>query len=213
MLDFAITALASILFVVDPPGALPAYLSMTADDDPVRRRQTVWRATLVATITMLVFAAMGGLILRVFGFTMAAFRIAGGLILLLVALDMLRAQRSTQEGPNELSEGAAKDDVAVTPLGVPMLAGPAALSTVATLMGTAQTWLDTASVYLAILITGAAIYLTLRLAEPIYRALGRSGINVFSRVLGLIVAAIAVQFILDGLKAAELFPLVPGAGR
>lgn len=204
-LDFFLTALASILFVVDPLGAVPAYLVMTQDQDPSRRRATARRATLFTTILLAAFAATGNALFTLFGASMAAFRIAGGVILFLVAMDMLRAQRRTQENPGELNEGIAKEDVAFTPLGIPMLAGPAALSTVAVLTSQAQSWSMAAAVYVAILVTGASIYVTLRLAEPFYRLLGQTGIHVLTRVLGLVLATIAVQFMLDGIRAAELF--------
>ena len=103
-----------------------------------------------------------------------------------------------------MSEGVAKADVAITPLAVPMLAGPAALSTVTMLMNRAGSGLDVALIYLAIFLTGFASYVTLRLAEPLYRGVGQTGIHVFGRVFGLILAAIAVQFVLDGLQAAGL---------
>jgi multiple antibiotic resistance protein len=202
MLDFTLTTIASILFVVDPLGAVPAYLVMVEGNDVHHRRRTAMRASLAATGTLLLFAALGDTLLRLFGLTMAAFRIAGGVILFLVALDMIRARRPTQEGPGEVNEGVVKEDVAITPLAVPMLAGPAALSTVAMLTVRSETWRHATVVYLAILLTGTVAYVTLRLAERLYRVLGRTGIHVFSRVLGLILASIAVQFILDGLKAA-----------
>jgi multiple antibiotic resistance protein len=202
MLDFALTAIASILFVVDPLGALPAYLVMTGEDEPTQRRRTARRAALVAMLVLALFAASGNALLHLLGLTMPAFQIAGGLILFLVAIDMIRAQRATQEGPGEISEGTAKADVAVTPLAVPMLAGPAALSTVTMLAGRAANAAEVGVVYGAILLTGGAIYGTLLLAEPLHRRLGRTGIHVLSRVLGLILAAIAVQFVLDGLRAA-----------
>jgi multiple antibiotic resistance protein len=204
MLDFALTAIASILFVVDPPGALPTYLVISQGDDPAKRRRTAWRASLVATVTLAVFAGAGNFLFRLFGVSMPAFQIAGGLILFLVALDMIRAQRPTQEGPGEINEGSEKPDVAITPLAVPMLAGPAAISTVTMLMSRAVSWAEVAIIYLAILLTGIVIYVTLRLANPLYRGLGKTGIQVFSRVLGLILAAIAVEFVLDGLTGVRL---------
>jgi multiple antibiotic resistance protein len=206
IVDFTLTAVASILFVVDPLGAVPAYLVMTQADDPRRRRQMAAKATLFATITLALFAAFGNGLFHLFGATMAAFRIAGGLILFLVALDMIRARRPTQEGPGEVSEGVGKEDVAFTPLGIPMLAGPAALSTVAMLTTQAKSPSQIAAVYLAILLTGLVTYLTLLLAEPLLRGLGRTGIHVFTRVLGLVLATIAVQFVLDGIKAAQFLP-------
>jgi multiple antibiotic resistance protein len=204
MLDFALTALLSLLFVVNPPGAVPTYLVMTQGDTPATRRRTAWRASLVTALTLALFASAGNVLFHLFGLTMPAFQIAGGLLLFLVAVDMLRAERSTQEGVGEVSEGAAKADVAITPLAVPMLTGPAALSTVTMLMNRAGSGLDVAFIYLAICLTGLASYVTLRLAEPLYRGVGQTGIHVFGRVFGLILAAIAVQFVLDGLQAVEL---------
>jgi multiple antibiotic resistance protein len=204
MFDFALTAIASVLFVVDPVGALPAYLAMSEGDDQAKRRRTAWLASLVATLTLAAFAATGNLIFRLFGLTLPVLQIAGGLILFLVALDMIRAQCSTQEGPGEVNEGKAKEDVAITPLAIPMLAGPAGLSTVTTLMGQARNGAEALAVYLAIALTGLISYVTRRLAGPVHAWLGRTGIHVFSRVLGLILAAIAVQFVLDGLRAAGL---------
>jgi multiple antibiotic resistance protein len=209
MFSFALTALASILFVVDPPGALPAYLAMTEDDDPVKRRRTARKAALAATLVLTAFAAGGHWLFRLLGLTMPAFQIAGGLILFLVALDMMRAQRPTKEGPGEVSEGRVKDDIAITPLAVPLLAGPAALSTVATLMSQAPGWAEASVVYLSIALTGAVIYVTLRLAEPLFHLLGRTGIQVLGRILGLVLAGIAVQFVLNGLRAAGFVPGAP----
>src|SRR5271163_314055 len=110
MFDFALTALASILFVVDPVGAVPGYLAMTEGDDADKRRRTAWKASFAAAVVLAVFAAAGKVLFRFLGLTMPAFQVAGGLILFLVALDMLRAQRPTQEQPEELIEGRAKSD-------------------------------------------------------------------------------------------------------
>jgi multiple antibiotic resistance protein len=206
MLDFGTTAFISILFLVDPPGTVPAFMALTAKYTPERRRRTALVASTVATLTLAGFAAAGNYVFRVLGLTLPAFQIAGGLILFLVALDMIRAQRSTQENPEEMSEGEEAADVAVAPLAIPMLAGPAALSTVAVLMAQAQNAGEVTVVFLAIALTGLVCFLTLRLAEPIQRRLGKTGIHILGRVLGLVLAGIAVQFILNGLKAAALIP-------
>lgn len=119
---------------------------------------------------------------------------------------MIRAERPTHEGSAELNEGRVKEDVAITPLAIPMLAGPASLSTVAMLMSQAKDFTQRMLVYAVVFFVGCAIYLVLRLAEPLHKWLGKTGIRVFSRVLGLILAAIAVQFVLNGLRAAGLVP-------
>jgi multiple antibiotic resistance protein len=204
MLDFGTTAFISILFLVDPPGTVPAFISLTAKYTPERRRKTALVASVTATLTLAGFAAIGNYIFRVLGLTLPAFQIAGGLILFLVALDMIRAQRSTQEGPGEMREGEDAADVAVAPLAIPMLAGPAALSTVAVLMAQAQNAGEVSLVFIAVALTGLVCYVTLRLAEPIQKRLGQTGIHILGRVLGLVLAGIGVQFVLNGLAAAGL---------
>jgi multiple antibiotic resistance protein len=208
MLDFSLTAFVSILFLVDPPGTVPAFLALTSRYPPAKRRRTALVACVTATLTLAGFAAVGSYLFRYLGLTLPAFQIAGGLILFVVALDMIRAQRSTQEDPEEMKEGAAADDVAITPLAIPFLAGPAALSTVTVLMAQADTTARAAVVFLAIGLTGAISYATLRLADPIQRRLGTTGIHVLGRILGLVLAGIAVQFVLDGLGEAGVIPKV-----
>jgi multiple antibiotic resistance protein len=211
MLDFATTAFVSILFLVDPPGTVPAFIALTGHYSPERRRRTALVASAVATGTLMAFAAIGNVVFRQLGLTLPAFQIAGGLILFLVALDMIRAQRLTQEDPEEMKEGEGAADVAVAPLAIPMLAGPAALSTVAVLMAQAADTAQASLVFLAIALTGLVCYVTLRLAEPIQKRMGTTGVHILGRVLGLVLAGIAVQFVLNGLHAANLIPK-PAAG-
>lgn len=207
MLDFWITAFVSILFLVDPPGTVPAFLALTSGYSPGRRQRTAFVACVTASLTLAGFAAVGTYLFRYLGLTLPAFQIAGGLILFVVALDMIRAQRSTQEEPNENSPPAPDDragDIAITPLAIPFLAGPAALSTVTVLMSHAEDAAQVTGVFVAIGLTGVICYVTLRLGEPIQKRLGITGIHVLGRVLGLVLAGISVQFVLDGLAAAKL---------
>ena len=207
MLDFATTAFVSILFLVDPPGTVPAFMALTAKYSPAKRRKTALVASVVATLTLMGFAAVGNLIFRGLGLTLPAFQIAGGIILFLVALDMIRAQRTTQEDPEDMKESEeGAGDVAVAPLAIPMLAGPAALSTVTVLMAQAKNTAEASLVFAAIALTGLICYVTLRGAEPIQKRLGKTGIHILGRVLGLVLAGIGVQFVLNGLKAAQLLP-------
>jgi multiple antibiotic resistance protein len=206
MLDFATTAFVSVLFLVDPPGTVPAFIALTSRFTPAKRRRTALVASAAATLILMGFAAAGNVIFRVLGLTLPAFQIAGGLVLFVVALDMIRAQRSTQEEPSDMQEMSAATEVAIAPLAIPMLAGPAALSTVTVLMAQAEDTAAVGIVFLAIGLTGLVCYVTLRLAEPIQRRLGRTGVHVLDRVLGLVLAGIAVQFVLNGLAAAGLVP-------
>jgi len=210
MWDFALTAFTSILFLVDPPGCIPAYLALTSRYDPAKRRRTALVACVAATLVMSGFGIVGSWVFHFLGLSLPAFKIAGGLVLFLVAIDMIRAQRSTQEDPEEMQEGKVASDVAIAPLAVPLLAGPAALSTVSVLMGKAEG--DVGKMLLvhgAVGLTGVVSYITFRLAEPIQRRLGTTGIHVLGRILGLVLAGIAVQFVLDGLRGAGVIPEPP----
>ena len=190
----------SILFIVDPLAAVPAYLVVTQEESNSQRRRTALRACVGMAVILLVFTAAGRYIFQAFGITLPAFRIAGGLILWLVAFDMLHGQRSTQEGREELAEGKAKEDVALTPLAIPILAGPGAISTAMVLASRAQTFADSAAVYASIFVTAVITYLTLRLGARALAVLGQTGIRVLTRIMGLLLAAIATQFILTGIS-------------
>lgn len=202
--QFAFVTFSSILFLVDPIAVVPAYLAFTRGESPERRKATARAACVAAAITLVVFALAGDLILRMFGVTLAAFRIAGGFILWLVAMDMLRAQRSTQEGTEELMEGQQKEDVGITPLGIPMLAGPGAMSTVMVLGAQATTPAAKAVVHVSIIVTMLISWVMLRLGDRVFARLGESGIRVATRVMGLLLAAVAVQFVLSGATDAGI---------
>src|ERR671916_1766663 len=170
--QFALVTFTSTLFLVDPVAVIPAYLAFTRTDSVAHRRHTATLACIVAGIALLIFAAAGDLILRAFGITLPAFRIAGGLILWFVAMDMLRAERTTQEGQPEMTEGERKEDVALTPLAVPMLAGPGAMSTVMVLAAQARTPTHSAIVYASIAATMLISWLTLRAADRLFTRIG-----------------------------------------
>ena len=201
-LQFALVTFASVLFIVDPIAVVPTYLVITQGQNATQRRATARRACVAAAIILVVFALAGRRIFGLFGITMPAFRIAGGLILWLVAMDMLHGNRSTQEGAAEILEGQAKDDVALTPLAMPMLAGPGAISTVMVLSGQAHTTSQTIIVYSAIALTLLLSWITLHLAERLVKRMGQTGIRVMTRIMGLLLAAIAVQFIITGVREA-----------
>jgi MarC family membrane protein len=204
LLQFALITVTSVLFIVDPIAAVPSYLVVTQNETVGGRKRTALRACVAMGLMLIVFAAAGRFIFQAFGITLPAFRIAGGLILWLVALDMVRAQRSTQESSEELTEGQAKDDVAVTPLAIPILAGPGAISTVMVLAGEIRTITHGVVVYGAIVITALISYITLRLGERLVAVMGQTGIKVMTRIMGLLLAAVATQFILTGIRDAFL---------
>jgi len=201
-MQFALITFTSILFIVDPVALIPTYLAITQDETPEQRRRTAMRACIAATILLVVFGIAGRLIFRVFGITLPAFRIAGGLILWFVALDMLRGNRTTQESSEEIAEGQEKDDVAITPLAMPMLAGPGAISTVMVLAGQARTLGQHVVVYLSVVLTAVLSWLSLRAGERLVVVLGQTGIRVMTRIMGLLLAAVATQFIITGVRDA-----------
>jgi len=158
-LAFGLLAVSTLFVIVDPVASLPAFLSMTANDPVERQIRTARLACGVATGILFVFAVLGTFIFQILGITMPAFQLAASVILLLVALDMLRAQRSRiQETREETDAGAAKDDIAVTPLAVPMLAGPGAISTTILLHSEAKGWIDQLLLYGAIIAVMVASY-------------------------------------------------------
>jgi multiple antibiotic resistance protein len=174
---------------------------MTSSDSLEHRRRTALRAALAAGIVLAAFGALGGLIFRVLGISLGAFRIAGGVLLFLLANDMLRAQPSRQRtSPEEEAEGVDRPDASIFPLAIPMLAGPGATSTVMVLVSRAARAWEYLVVFGAIALTALVSYGLLRSAIQVERRLGRTGMNVLQRVMGLILAATAVQFVLEGIS-------------
>jgi multiple antibiotic resistance protein len=200
--QFALVTLTSVLFIVDPIAVIPTYLVITQDQTRDQRAVTARRACIAATLILVGFALAGTLIFRIFGITIEAFRIAGGLILWVVAMDMLHGERRTQESRPEIAEGRVKDDVAVTPLAMPMLAGPGAISTIMVLAGQARTVPQKIVVHGSILITLLLSWIVLRLGDRVVMKMGQTGIRVMTRIMGLLLAAIAVQFVLTGVRDA-----------
>jgi multiple antibiotic resistance protein len=201
LLQFFLVALTSIFFLVDPIAAVPTFLIMTAAADRADRQRMARRAAWTCFLVLSAFAAAGTLIFKLFGITLPAFKIAGGVILLLIGIDMLQARRSqTKETPPETEEGSEKEDVGIIPLGVPMLAGPGSISTVMVLMSGAPAAWYAIPIFLTIAITAFASYWILAGADRVRGYLGETGIRILTRMMGLLLTAIAVQFILNGLQ-------------
>ena len=205
---FAATAVASIFAVVDPIGVTPFFTLLTEDMTPEQKRRVIVRTCIVCGSTLTFFALFGQWIFTAFGFTLPAFRIAGGILLFGVAFEMLHGERSrsrlTDKEREETLERA--DEVAVVPLGIPLLAGPGAITTVMIYMSrpTADV-LDKMFVFAGILVSVLVAFLLLHYADRIFRRIGRTGVRALGRIMGLLLAAIAIQFIIDGaIGAARL---------
>jgi multiple antibiotic resistance protein len=199
--EYILLAGSSLFVIVDPLATAPAFLAMTPNNTPEERLHTAKVACCTTAVVLLVFSVAGSVIFKIFGLTMPAFQIAASIVLLLIALDMLRVQRSrVQETHEEKQAGTAKDEIAVTPLAIPMLAGPGAISTTILLQNEAQTIPEHVSLYLCIVAVAAASYLIFRLAVRGARWLNPIAMSIAIRVMGLLLAAIAVQFMLNALK-------------
>jgi multiple antibiotic resistance protein len=197
---FSVLALSSIFFLVDPFAAIPTFLAVTASADDARRRRMARKAALTCCIVLTAFAFAGRLIFRMFGITLPAFEIAGGVVLLLIGIDMLEAKRSpTQESSSDMEEASQKEDAGIVPLGIPMLAGPGAISSVMVLVGQAPTPWQMTAIVMAIAVTALLSYLLLGSADRVRRVLGETGIRILVRIMGLLLMALAVQFFVNGL--------------
>lgn len=201
MLEYAFLTFGSLFAIVDPFAAIAPFLAMTSRDTPQQRRRTARTACVTAAGVMAAFALLGPSIFHMFGITLPAFQVAGGLVLLLSALDMLRAQKSPmKETPEELAEGMDKDDVAITPLAIPLLAGPGAITTSIVLSGRAASLPQKAIFFALIGLVAFVSYWTLVLASDSAKKLSPTLLNIVTRLMGLLLAAIGVQFILSALK-------------
>ena len=201
MMEYAFLTFGSLFAIVDPFAAVPTFLAMTARDTAEQRRRVARTACITCAGVMGAFAALGPAIFKLFGITLPAFQIAGGLVLLLSSLDMIRAQKSPmRETPEEFAEGMSKDDIAITPLAVPLLAGPGAITTSIVLAGRASNLPQKAIFYALIALVAFISYWTLTLAADSAKKLSPTILNIITRLMGLLLAAIGVQLILSALK-------------
>ncbi|HYY48334.1 MAG TPA: MarC family protein [Thermoplasmata archaeon] len=206
--SFAVTTFVAIFAIVNPLGAMTFFVVLTRAYPKDAKRRVIQKAVLAATITLLVFAFVGNYIFFVFGTTIPAFRIAGGIVLFSIAFSMMQGERSrTQLTAQDRQEALEREAVGIVPLGIPMLAGPGAITTVMVLMASASAPLDMSAIAIivgSILGTMGITWVLLVEAEWVFRRIGRMGAYAISRIMGLILAAIAVQFVILGIKDAFL---------
>lgn len=200
-LSLFVVSFSAVFFVVDPLGVVPLFIGMTANDSVKKTRSMALRACLAGAGILTFFALFGGVVFRVMNVSLSAFRVAGGLLLLITALDMLKARTSeTRTSEEEKREGELKDDIAIVPLAIPLLAGPGSIATVMVLMTKGKTVWTFVPVVAAIILTFIISYLLLRGAKLVQRVLKATGVAILQRVMGLILAAIAVQFMAEGAR-------------
>jgi multiple antibiotic resistance protein len=199
--------LTAIIVIVDPLGAIPIFISLTADQSERERAHTAWVAVFSAGIVLIIACLLGAPLLKFFGIRIASFQIAGGILIFVLAMSMLNARISpAKQTQEEATEAVGKENVAVVPLAIPLLAGPAAISTIIIYAHRQEGWTIRGFLILAIIFTIALVWILWRLSIPLSRRLGRTGMNNVTRVMGLLLAAIAVEFVAGGL--GELFPVL-----
>lgn len=206
---YVLRTFVAVFTIVDPFAMVPVYLNLTERFSAEGIQHTRRKATLVAMGILLAFGLSGISIFNLFGITLPAFQIAGGILLLLFGIAQLNNSRQRVK-PEETDESRDRDDISVFPLGTPLLAGPGAISTVVLLSTHARDGWRIAGLAIAILLSMVASYLVLKSAHFLFKLLGRTGLNLVTRIMGLILTAMAVQFILNGIKAA--LPVFNGAG-
>ena len=195
----------TVFALVDPIGAVPFFVSLTDGFSEADRRIVRRRAVAVLASVLGVFALVGRFLFAAFGLTLAAFEIAGGILLFIVAYDMLHGEVTRTKLSSEDREEAIarRDEIAVVPLGIPLLAGPGAISTVMIYEGSAGSDpFMVVVVFLAIAVTTALTFFILKYGQKIFRYFGKTGIMAMTRVLGLLLAAVGVQFVLNGIFGA-----------
>jgi multiple antibiotic resistance protein len=201
--EYSLLALSSLFVILDPIAVVPAFIAMTPQDTAAAKLRMARLACFVAGGVLTLFAAAGNQIFKVMGITLPAFQLAGSLLLLRIAMDMLYARRSqARETEEEVAAGAAKDDIAITPLGVPMLAGPGSISTALILLNQAKDVWQVGALFASIVAVCFAAYWIFWLAVRGAHYLNPLALKLVTRLFGLLLASVAVQFIFNALEQA-----------
>jgi len=204
MIALFLSAFITLFVVIDPPGCAPIFAGLTKDGGAAHRKAMAVRSTLVATVIMLVFALFGEKLLHTLGISLDAFRIAGGIMLFLIALEMVFEKRTQRRETRaaEVSQSPQVEDISIFPMAIPMIAGPGSIATIMLLMSRSDDLTQSAVVLVALIVVMALTMISLLAAGAIMRVLGPKLEAMITRVLGVILAALATQFVIDGLKAS-----------
>jgi multiple antibiotic resistance protein len=201
-LSFALVAFSSLIVIINPVMVTSVFITLTSSATPEAKRAISRKTTLTAFIVLLAFAISGTLIFKFFSITIGAFQIAGGIILFSVAMGMLHARTSrTKQTPEEMDEAMSREDIAVVPLAIPIVSGPGAITTVVVLSGETRAIPNMAILFLAIVVSMVIVFVMLRNASSIQKFMGPSGLNITTRLMGLVLAAVAVQFVVHGIAS------------
>lgn len=198
-----------LIAILNPIGVIPIFINLTHQHTSEERRHTAWVTGLSVGVVLLVGLVAGEFILNIFGITIASFRVGGGILILLMAISMMNATMSpTRQTSEEAREAVMKESVAVVPLAIPLIAGPGAISTVIVYANRAEGMVHKLVLGAGVVVVAVLVWFIFRMAQPLSERLGRTGINVVTRIMGLIMAAIGVEFMANGLKV--LFPALAG---
>lgn len=202
-LDLMLNAFVTLFVTIDPIGLAPIFLAVTSDASKQERKQIAFRSVVTASIILISFAVIGHAILSVLGISLGAFRVAGGLLLFAIAFEMVFEKR--KERKSKSAQKALTDDemhnIAVFPLAIPLISGPGAISAVLLLTSQSTSWFEHGSVLVIILCVLALVWLMFILANRVDKWLGANGRNILTRLLGVLLSALAIQFIADGVRA------------
>jgi multiple antibiotic resistance protein len=204
MTELFLSAFATLFVVIDPPGCAPIFAGLTSGASEVHRRAMAFRAVFVAAIILVIFAMFGRALLGGLGISLYSFRIAGGIMLFLIALDMVFEKRTERREDRAEKVRADEDapDIAVFPMAMPMIAGPGSIASVMLLMSHADDYREQLVIFGALAVILLLTLISLMAAGPIMRIVGAKIEAVISRLLGVLLAALATQFVIDGIKAA-----------
>ncbi len=218
-LTFLLITIAGIFVIVNPLTTAFAFMSLTTKMKEARKKEIALKATKISTSLFFIFALLGGVIFQLFGITLAAFRIAGGIILFGIAMGMIRSRGDDDKAHAGKPEGEIADDISVIPLAIPFISGPGSIATVMILTSEAPTFYHTGLVFIAVLVTTITCYYSMVYSKVIVRYLGDSGKQIITKVFGLILAVISVQFVINGIANVvvdfgiyEIPGITPGPG-
>ncbi|MCW4461567.1 MarC family protein [Sphingomonas sp. BT-65] len=202
MIELFLSAFATLFVVIDPPGCAPIYAGLTKGATHAQQRAMAVRAVVIASAILLVFALVGEALLKTLGISLNAFRIAGGIMLFLIALEMVfeKRQERREDRATKIMETPEVEDVSVFPMGMPMIAGPGSIATVMLLVSRAEGLGETAAVFGALALVLVLTLVALLAAGPLMRLLGAKIESVITRLLGVLLSALAIQFVIDGIR-------------
>ena len=199
-ISFFLLSFSSLFALINPIGISPIVLSVTEDLNPTEYNRTIKKGIIFATFLLLLFACVGELIFKFYGITIHAFKIAGGILFFKTGIDMLYAQTSrTRTTPQEAIEAIETNDISIAPIGIPIIAGPGAITSVMLISHQANTFYERVFFYFNIILILLITYFVLKVAKKISKRFGMTGIRIIQRIMGLILMVLAVQFIINGI--------------